>query len=119
VPYLRRTRRGWQREWAVLLEDDLDGCRAGETVRCGPGGTRDEIDLNNKNAPAFGTQLAPYLGHAARLDRDRHAGRREPQQAASGGGIRAWAEGHGIPVSARGRIAASVLEQYEAATKRS
>jgi hypothetical protein len=65
-------------------------------------------------------QLAPHLGHA------RKAGpgpaRRPARTAASrqrGGGIWSWAEGQGIPVSAHGRIAASMLEQYEAATKRS
>ena len=29
--------------------------------------------------------------------------------------IRAWAKAHGLPVSERGRIASSVVEQYEAA----
>jgi hypothetical protein len=33
------------------------------------------------------------------------------------GGIRAWAKDQGIPVSARGRIPASVAEQYQAATR--
>jgi len=32
------------------------------------------------------------------------------------GDIRAWAKDRSIPVSHRGRIPASVLEQYEAAT---
>jgi len=32
------------------------------------------------------------------------------------GDIRAWAKGQGIPVSERGRIPASVVQQYEAAT---
>jgi hypothetical protein len=31
------------------------------------------------------------------------------------GEVRAWAKNHGIAVSARGRIPASVSEQYEAA----
>jgi hypothetical protein len=35
-----------------------------------------------------------------------------------GGGIRAWAKDQGIAVSARGRIPATVVERYQAATKR-
>jgi hypothetical protein len=37
----------------VMLEDDLDGGPAAETVRFGLGGTEYEIDLNEKNAKAF------------------------------------------------------------------
>jgi hypothetical protein len=44
----------------VFLEEDLDGGPAEETVRFGIGGTDYEIDLNAKNASAFGQQLAPY-----------------------------------------------------------
>jgi nucleoid-associated protein Lsr2 len=36
---------------------------------------------------------------------------------AASGGIRAWAKDHGITVSERGRIRASVVEQYDAATR--
>jgi Lsr2 len=43
----------------VALEDDLDGGPADETVRFGLGGAQCEIDLNEKNARAFGKQLAP------------------------------------------------------------
>ena len=101
----------------VALEDDLDGGPAEETVRFGLGGADYEIDLNKKNARAFRQQLAPYLDHARRAGRGR---RREPLRAAAsrrrGGGIRAWAKDRGIAVSARGRIPASVIQQYEAAT---
>jgi len=74
------------------------------------------IDLNAKNAAAFGQQLAPYLAHA------RRAGRAQPRRAARtvanrqrSGDIRAWAKEHGVVVSERGRIPASVVEQYNAA----
>jgi hypothetical protein len=33
------------------------------------------------------------------------------------GGIRAWAKDQGIKVSERGRIPASIIEQYENATR--
>jgi Lsr2 len=53
----------------IVLEDDLDGGPADETVRFGIGGTDYEIDLNAKNAAAFRQQLALYLEHARRAGR--------------------------------------------------
>jgi hypothetical protein len=102
----------------VALEDDLDGGPADETVRFGLGGTEYEIDLSTKNANAFRRQLAPFIEHARRTGRGQ---RRRPGRAASSrehsGHIRAWAKEQGIAVSDRGRIPASVAEQYDAATK--
>jgi Lsr2 len=101
----------------VLLEDDLDGGPADETVRFGLDGTEYEIDLNKKNAAAFRRRLVPFVEHARRAGRGH---RRRPVRSASsrerGSDIRAWAKDHGIAVSARGRIPASVVDQYEAAT---
>ena len=100
----------------TLFIDDLDGSDAEGTVRFGLDGTDYEIDLNAKNAATFSKQLAPYLEHA------RRAGRAHPRRsgrAAAGrqrsGDIRAWAKEHGLAVSERGRIPASVAEQYHAA----
>ena len=102
----------------VTLEDDLDGGRADETVRFGLDGSEYEIDLSRKNAAAFRRQLAPFIDHARKAGR---AQRRRPGRAAASrersGGIRAWARGQGIAVSDRGRIPASVIEQYQAATR--
>jgi nucleoid-associated protein Lsr2 len=80
-----------------------------ETVRFAVGGAEYEIDLNKKNAAAFRMQLAPFVEHARRAGRSA-AGR------VRGAAIRAWANQRGIAVSARGRIPADVVEQYEAAT---
>src|SRR6266487_800055 len=102
---------------SVELEDDLDGGPADETLRFGLGGTEYEIDLNKKNAKTFRKQLAPYIEHARKAGRGQR--RRSVRTASSrehSGGIRAWAKDKGIPVSDRGRIPASVVEQYEAAT---
>jgi len=102
----------------VALEDDLDGGPAAETVRFAFGGADYQIDLSTKNASAFRKKLAPFLEHA------RKAGRRQPRRPARtaasrqrSGDIRAWAKDHGIAVSARGRIPASVVERYHAASK--
>ncbi len=102
----------------VALEDDLEGGPADETVRFGLGGAQYEIDLNTKNAQAFRRQLAPFVEHARRAGRGQ---RRRPARTAASrqhsGDIRAWAKDKGLPVSARGRIPANVVEQYEAATE--
>ena len=104
----------------IALEDDLDGGPAEQTVRFGLDGSEYEIDLNTKNATAFRQQLAPFVDHARKTGRGQ---RRRPGRSASSrdrsGGIRAWAKSQGIAVSARGRIPASVVEQYETASKRS
>jgi hypothetical protein len=102
----------------VALEDDLDGGPADETVRFGLGGTEYEIDLSAKNAAAFREQLAPFVEHARRAGRGQ---RRRPGRTVSSrersADIRAWAKDQGITVSDRGRISASVAEQYDAATQ--
>jgi hypothetical protein len=100
----------------VTLEDDLDGGPADQTVRFAVGGVEYEIDLNKKNARAFRKQLAPFVEHARRAGRGQRRSRTSPSRQRSGD-IRAWAKEHGIAVSDRGRIPASVADQYEAATK--
>ena len=100
----------------VELEDDLTGGPAEETVRFAVDGTGYEIDLSAKNAAAFGKLLAPYIEHGRKAGRapGRWGGRTAASRQRSGD-IRAWAKQHGLPVSERGRIPASVVEQYEAA----
>jgi len=102
----------------VVLEDDLDGGPADETVRFTIDGAAYEIDLNKTHARALRRKLAPFISHA------RKAGRRPRRRSGRGAAsrehsdsIRAWAKAHGIAVSDRGRIPASVAEQYEAAAK--
>jgi uncharacterized protein involved in copper resistance len=101
----------------VELQDDLDGGPADETLRFGLGGTGYETGLSKKNASRFRRQIAPYIEHARKAGRGQ---RRRPARAASSrdrsGDIRAWARGHGITVSERGRIPASIAGQYQAAT---
>jgi hypothetical protein len=103
----------------VTLEDDLTGGPAKETVRFAVEGMAYEIDLNAKNAAALSKLLAPYIEHARRAGRAsaRGAGRSAASRQRSGD-IRAWAKEHGLAVSERGRIPASVVEQYEAAAGR-
>jgi len=99
----------------VALEDDLTGGPADETVRFAVDGTGYEIDLSAKNARAFSKLLAPYIEHARKAGRaqGRRFGRTVSSRQRSGD-IRAWAKEHGLAVSERGRIPASVVEQYHA-----
>src|SRR5512134_2459779 len=102
--------------------DDLDGSPAVETVRFGYAGREYEIDLNEEHAAALDEALAAYVEHARRADggqpRQRRArkaeseGRRSPEELRT---IRQWAREQGLRVSDRGRIAADIVEKYDAA----
>jgi nucleoid-associated protein Lsr2 len=74
--------------------------------------------MNKKNARAFRRQLAPFIEHARKAGRGQ---RRRSAHTSLGreraGDIRAWANAQGIAVSGRGRIPASVAEQYARAAK--
>ena len=102
----------------VFLDDDLDGGPAEETVRFAFGAADFEIDLSAKNARAFRRQLRPFIEHARRVGRAPLG--RPARTAASrrrSGDVRAWAREHGLAVSERGRIPASVVARYERATR--
>ena len=100
----------------VALEDDLTGGPADETVRFAVEGTDYEIDLSAKHAATFRRLLAPYIEHARKAGRApaRRGGRTAASRQRSGD-IRAWAKQQGLVVSERGRIPATVVEQYETA----
>jgi hypothetical protein len=101
----------------ITLEDDLDGSPAEETVRFGFGAAEYEIDLSAANASRFRGQLTPFIEHARKVSHGQLA--RPARTAAarrSSAGVRAWAKDHGIEISDRGRIPASVTEQYKTAT---
>ena len=97
----------------IALEDDIDGGPAKETLQFRLGAVEYEIDLNAANARRFRTQMAPFIDHARKTSR----GPRRPARPASArqhsADIRAWAKEHHIAVSDRGRIPATVIQQYE------
>ncbi len=105
-------------EDCVVVEDDLDGGRADQTLEFGLGGAEYVIDLSARNAARFRRQLAPFIEHARKAGRGQ---RRRPGRPASArersSRIRAWAKDQGIAVSDRGRIPAGIAEQYDAAHK--
>jgi Lsr2 len=106
----------------VVLEDDLDGGDATETVKFALDGISYEIDLNNKNAKKLRDSLAQYVaggrkvgrgglvvgGRTAR-GRGTAVGDREQNRA-----IRAWAKKAGKDVSDRGRIPQNIVDEYHA-----
>ena len=101
----------------IVLEDDIDGSEADETVSFALDGTSYEIDLNAANAAKLRDALAPYVGHGRKVGA---APRRGRKSAASGSGpsakeIRDWARANGHEVPDRGRVSAEVREAYEAA----
>lgn len=97
------------------LIDDLDGGEAEETVPFSIDGVSYEIDLSSDNAKKLRDSLSPFVEHARRAG----AGRRRRSRAASSrersADIRAWAKARGIKVNERGRIPATVVEEYERA----
>jgi hypothetical protein len=102
-----------------LLVDDLDGSTADRTVNFTWDGTSYEIELSKRNAAAFERAIKPYVDAARRT---RSGGRGRRASASRSGkrdlsAIRDWAAKNGFEVSARGRIAASVIDAYEAANR--
>jgi hypothetical protein len=105
----------------VVTTDDIDGSPNAETVTFSFDGRSFEIDLSKKGRSALEKALKPYI------DAGRPVGSRTSRSGTSGRGrgrrsssvdlaaVRAWAAENGIAVSDRGRISASVLEQYQAA----
>src|ERR1044072_3123221 len=102
----------------IVLEDDLDGGVAAETVTFGLDGVSYEIDLSDKNAGKLRDEFATWIGHARRSGGRRSTGRRTwaaPPCAPSRrdlSPVRAWARANGHQVSDRGRVSAAVQEAY-------
>ena len=115
------------RKVQIVLEDDIDGGEADETVTFSLDGVSYEIDLSARNAAALRDAFAPYVGAARRAGRAARTGggtsgggapRKRTRESKSGRdivAIRAWAKEQGLPVNERGRIAADVLAKYDAA----
>lgn len=106
------------RKVVTLLEDDIDGSEASETVSFALDGVEYEIDLNNDHA----TELRGALERFTAVARKTSGGRGRPaaRKSSSQGGpdakaVRQWALENGLQVNTRGRIQADIVEKYEAA----
>jgi nucleoid-associated protein Lsr2 len=104
------------RKVQVLLEDDIDGGEAAETVSFSLDGRAYEIDLNEANAQSLREVLAPWIAAGRRAGGRAPEGRpRSARRSHDTADIRRWAAENGIPVSSRGRISADLRARYEAA----
>jgi hypothetical protein len=97
----------------VVLEDDLDGGKASETVSFALDGTSYEIDLSDAHASQLRDALRPWIAAGRKVTSTKSS------RSKRGGGdvakIREWARAHGMAVSERGRISSKLRAAYEAA----
>ncbi len=106
---------------SVSLIDDLDGSKAAETIAFGLDGSNFEIDLSKKHAAALRRALSEFVEHGRRVKSGASTNaRRGPRRSDARTGpapaiVREWAIGRGIAVSARGRVAADIIAQYQSA----
>lgn len=101
----------------IILEDDIDGTTADETVRFGLDGVDYEIDLSVDNAERLREALALWVGHARKTSRGRASAATRKSSGSSPTEIRAWAKDNGFDVSSRGRVPTNIREAFEAAQR--
>lgn len=94
--------------------DDLDGSEAAETITFALDGRTYELDLSEANAAKLRDVFAPYVAVARRVPTSKQAAP-QPERDYDPKAVRIWARARGIETPKRGRIPASVLEQYRAA----
>lgn len=99
----------------VVLEDDLDGSEATQSLSFTMDGVEYEIDVNDEHAAQLREAFAPWVGAARRV-----GGRKNTRSATSSTKgelvqIREWARAQGMQVSERGRISTEVRDAYAAA----
>lgn len=102
----------------IVLEDDIDGGEASETLTFGLDGTSYEIDLNDDNAAALRNALAGYVGNARKVSGTRGARKKSATPIGTGTSareIRDWARSTGRAVPERGRIPTELREAFESA----
>lgn len=101
------------RQQSVSLIDDIDGTKAVETIRFGLDGVSYEIDLNRKHAGNLRKSLGEFVDHGRKAKTEtRNAKPANKNAAPKASIVRSWAAANGIPVSARGRVPADVVETY-------
>lgn len=117
-----------QRVQVLLVCDvhDDDATPGTETISFSLDGTTYEIDLCDDHAAELRDSVAPFIGAGRRVGGSRARRSSAASTRASSrqapvsdrqraGDIRAWAKSQGLNVNERGRIPASIVEQYQAA----
>jgi hypothetical protein len=97
----------------VILEDDVDGGEADETIEFGLDGTTYAIDLSDANANRLRGALDGYISKARKTSGRRSSRRDRSKEDLKA--VRAWAASNKIELSRRGRIPRTVIDQYHAA----
>jgi hypothetical protein len=103
----------------VILEDDLDGGTADETVTFALDGVAYEIDLKSGNAEKLRALFTPYVEKGRRTTKRGASSQRTPRSSAPARNghakvVRAWAKAEGLSVEGRGRVPAPIVEAFEA-----
>jgi hypothetical protein len=98
----------------VLLEDDLDGGKADETIEFGIDGTTYAIDLSDQNAKKLRGALDGYVSKARKVSL-RRSSSRKTSSGIDNHAVRVWAASNGIELSKRGRIPQDIVSQFRAA----
>ena len=101
----------------TILEDDLDGSEASETVSFALDGAEYEIDLNDGHANELRSALERFTnaGRKTSGGRGRPAGRKSSGSNIDTRAVRMWALDNGFKVNTRGRIQQEIVEKYQAA----
>ena len=103
------------RKTVVVLEDDLDGSEATDTLNFAFYSAEYEIDLTTEHANELRQVLSRYINAARRISGGRGRQSRKPAPGADARAIRLWALDNGLQVNTRGRIQADIVEKYQAA----
>lgn len=105
----------------VVLEDDLEGGEAAETVKFAIDGSFYEIDLSSRNAKKLRDSLTRYIAAGRKVGRGVPTAARAGRTRGGTGGdreqnraIREWAKKAGRKVSERGRIPQEIVDEYHA-----
>ena len=108
----------------IILEDDLDGGPADETIRFGLDGAHDESDLSSANAARLRDAIRPVVAKSRRVQGTATQRTRAPRGTAAPvkrnpetAAIREWAKANGHKVSDRGRIHQDIQDAYYEAMK--
>lgn len=106
----------------IILEDDIDGTTATETVSFGLDGASYEIDLNDEHATELRDALAKFIGAGQKVSgrsrssrstsSNRGASTSNGSEGPSPKEIREWAVANGRDVPMRGRVPEDVREAY-------
>lgn len=116
---------GMAQRTQVVLTDDVDGSEATQTISFAFQGVSYEIDLNDDHASALEESFSDWISSARKVGPGRSGKTRRTVSAASsegsaGGGkdpneVRSWLRSNGHVVADRGRISATLLEEYDKA----